>query len=533
MFWADNIAGEVRERFAAKIERGETLLVRDEKTASGRVHVGSMRGVAIHGMVAHVLNEQGAPAEFKYEIHDFDVMDGLPTYLDTAVYQQEMGKPLNHVPSPEPIAPNFAAYFGNEFMDVIRQTGFEPKFYCASELYESGDMDAVIRTALDRAADIRRIYKTVSGSQRPDDWYPLSVVCENCGKIGTTRVSGWDGEQVTYTCEPAMVEWASGCGHTGAMSPFGGNAKLPWKVEWPAKWKVLGVDVEGEGKDHSTKGGARDVANHVSREVFEYEPPYDIPYEFFLVGGEKMSSSKGRGASAREIADLFPPRIFRFALIGKQLMQAINVEPEGETLPRLFDSYDTVAQKYWDGVGDDDARLFELVHFNRPPDAHYLPRFSTVAYLVQMPHVQIDDEIAALKGEALTADELSVLDERVTYALYWLKTYAPERYKFEIQHTLPEKARELSDVQQRALADVLSYLQEHERPTGEELHAALHTIRKETEIEPKEFFSALYTIILGKDSGPKAGWFLSVLDRDFLLTRLREATETASPQSDK
>src|SRR5271168_1044780 len=114
-------------------------------------------------------------------------------------------------------------------------------------------------------------------------------------------------------CVSDKVAWTKGCEFSGRVSPLGGKAKLPWKVEWPAKWKVNGVSVEGGGKDHSTKGGARDVANHISREVFNYEPPFDIPYEFFLVGGKKMSSSKGRGSSAKEISDLLPAKIFRLA----------------------------------------------------------------------------------------------------------------------------------------------------------------------------------------------------------------------------
>jgi lysyl-tRNA synthetase class 1 len=43
-------------------------------------------------------------------------------------------------------------------------------------------------------------------------------------------------------------------------------------------------------------------------------------------------------------------------------------------------------------------------------------------------------------------------------------------------------------------------------------------------VEPKQLFSAIYFSILGKESGPKAGWFLSVLPKDFLIKRLKEVT---------
>ena len=45
------------------------------------------------------------------------------------------------------------------------------------------------------------------------------------------------------------------------------------------------------------------------------------------------------------------------------------------------------------------------------------------------------------------------------------------------------------------------------------------------EVEPKEFFSAFYLSLLGKDSGPKLGWFLSVLDKEFLEKRLEEVSK--------
>src|SRR3990167_9430389 len=144
--------------------------------------------------------------------------------------------------------------------------------------------------------------------------------------------------------------------------PFGGASKLLWKVEWPAKWKVNGVMVEGAGKDHSTKGGSRDVGNHISKEVFNYEPPFDVPYEFFLVGGKKMSSSKGRGSSAKEIAALVPAKIFRLALLGKEINQQVNFDPEGDTIPVLYDQYDKLALGYQIVKYDDYARLFELIH---------------------------------------------------------------------------------------------------------------------------------------------------------------------------
>ena len=524
MFWVDRIFQQIQDSIPEKISSGKTLMIRDEKTASGRVHVGSMRALALHAAIAERLGEANIPHTFKYEINDMDPMDGLPVYLDAAHYQKEMGKPLFAVPSPDGMAKNFAEYFANDFKEAIREAGFAPEFYRASELYFAGKMNGAIRLALDRADIVRKIYKEVSGSERPNDWFPLSVICEQCGKMGTTRVVAWDGERVEYQCLPNMVQWASGCGHGGSISPFDGKAKLPWKVDWAAKWLVVGVDIEGGGKDHYSKGGARDVARRVSKEVFEYPEPFGIPNEFFLVGGKKMASSKGQGASAREVVELVPSHIFRLALFGKDINQQINFDPTGETIPVLFDMYDKLAEKYWGGANDGDTRLFEYLYPDRKtPLLHFLPRFSQVAFIAQMPHLDIEQEIEKLKGGTLTEADRTELAERAVYAKKWINAYAPEKFIFKLQDEFPENARALSTAQKSALSVIAARIETYAELPGEEFHKILHETKEKEHIEPGELFAALYLSFLGKPYGPKAGWFLSVLPREFVIKRLREA----------
>jgi lysyl-tRNA synthetase class 1 len=526
MFWGDRVVNELEKRYTDVISAGTHVVVRDEKTASGRVHVGSLRSASLHGVVSEILEERNIAHIFFFEINDLDPMDAVPGYLDKAVYEEHLGKPLFKVPSPEKGAANFADYYGNEYLGAIEKIGFHPEVYRASELYGSGRMNEVIRTALERANDIRRIYKEASGSEKTDNWLPLSVICEKCGKISTTQVISFDGERVTYTCAEDAVTWTHGCGHSGSVSPFDGNAKLPWKVEWAAKFKVLGVHFEGAGKDHFTKGGARQVADQIAREVFNYEPPYGVANEFFLVGGKKMSSSHGSGSSAREIADLLPTQILRLALFGTDISRQTNFDPEGDTIPILYDRYDMLAGKYFTGAEDDDTRLFQMIHKSEARGTipeRFLSRFSQVAFLVQMPHMSLEKEVSKLKGDVLTTEDKKELEERKHCALDWLKAYAPEAFKFELQEVLPEGAKNLSDTQKEGLRKVLAHIESQNKLDGQELHAKLHDIRKEVGIEPKEFFGALYVIFLGKDHGPKAGWFLSVLDRKFLVQRLKEA----------
>jgi len=526
MFWGDKMVSEIEKRYAEKIKKNETLIIRDEKTLSGRVHVGSLRGVVIHGTINEILQSKKIKSKFIFELNDFDPMDGLPSNLDEKKWSKYMGMPLCNIPAPDKKANNYAEFYGNEFTEVIKELGYDLEYYRASEKYRSGDYNDAIKLALENADKIRQIYLEVSGGKKPDDWHPLSVICQECGRIGTTKVIDFDGKEVTYICEPDMVTWAKGCGHQGKISPFDGNAKLPWKVEWAAKFKIFDVSIEGAGKDHATKGGSRDIADRISREIFKHNPPYDIPYNFLVLGGKKMSSSKGLGVTSRDMADLLPPEKLRFLLIRKQPRHEIDFNPEGDTISMLYDAYDIAAEEFYAKTDSDKTRIFELSH---PPkdqkllEPHFLPRFSQLAFLAQMPHTDMLLEAQNMKGEPLTDLEKFVTKKRVKESLYWIDTYSPEDFKFKLfDQEIPAGVKKLDAEQKAILGDLAEMIANAKKMDGQEFHTAIHDLKKEKDIEPAKFFQAIYISLLNKESGPKAGWFLSVLDKDFLIKRFQD-----------
>lgn len=517
MFWLDEVTDEILKTYPGKKE----FIVRDEKTLSGRVHVGSLRGLVLHGLIAQALRERGVKARFIFEFNDADPMDGLPVYLDAKKFKQHMGKPLRDVPSPDASAKNLPEYFGNEFREVIDSLGLEVEYTLGGKKYDAGEYDPWIVKAMENESRIRQIYKEVSGSVKPDDWHPLQVVCENCGKLGSTKVIDWDGKMATYVCEPDMVKWAKGCGHKGKIAPFKGKGKLPWKVEWPVKWEIYNVDVEGSGKDHGASGGSHDIGVRIAGEVFKTRVPVDIPYEFFLFGGAKMSSSKGEGAMAYEIYKILPPELIRFLMIRSRPNQPIEFDPNDETIPRLFDRYDECADHYFkkvEEVNKDFARAFYFSQLDpKKIKDVYRPRFSRLVFMVQMPHLEIEAEVAKLKGSKLSAADKSELEKRLRYVKQWLEKYAPESVKFEVLKQCPKVA--LSTDQKDFLSKVADELKKDQ--SGEELHAAIHAIRKASPLQARDAFAAIYLSLIGKESGPQAGWFLDALDRDFVIQRFK------------
>lgn len=519
MFWADKISKEI-----IKSGRHKPYWVDDMKTPSGRIHVGSLRGVIIHDLIYRALLDAGVKVTFSYVIDDHDPMDGLPVYLDQKKYQKYMGQPLNRIPSPEPGYRSYADYFAREFIDVFNSCGCQPKIIWASELYQSGKMNKGIKICLDNASKIRKIYKRVAGSKKEASWHPFQVICPKCGKIGTTQVYNWDGKRVSFRCLPKLVSWAKGCGYEGQISPFDGTGKLPWKVEWAVKWQTIGITVEGAGKDHMSAGGSHDIASAICKEVLNYPVPHGFSHEFFLIGGRKMSSSKGLGSSAREMANLLPPKILRFLMTRTPYQRAIDFDPQGMTVSDLFDDYDWCASEWFKhGKKSDLGRIFELSQVDGlPKKRFFLPRFREVVNYIQMSSVDLVKRFEEEKGSKLTAEEKAILDERIRHAKIWLDSYAPKELVYQVTEKVSVEVKKLSKKQIKYLLGVVGILESKKTWEPKGLEEKLYLLAKSQKIGSSQAFQAVYMALIGKPYGPKAAWLLLDQDRNFVIKRLKK-----------
>jgi lysyl-tRNA synthetase class 1 len=525
MDWADELAASVSGQ----------QVVNDSKTPSGTVHIGSLRGPVILDVIVRALRARGLEAQFLYGVDDLDPMDAQALLTPDAV-EHEMGRPLAHVPDQAGDGhASYARHHAQVFIDTFAGLGIRPdRYYWMSEIYESGAVDPYIRLALDRADRVRDIYRRVAHVEHPADWHPLQVVCETCGKVGTTIVTKWDGERVFYECRQNLVTWAHGCGASGWISPFGGRGKLGWNLEWAAQWSIFGVTIEPCGKDLATAGGSRERADTIAREVFEREPPLNVPYEFLNIGGRKMSTSKGRGAAAHQIVEVVPAEQLRLLFLRPRPNSAIEFDPDGtDAIARLFDEFDrlaaaTAGREVKGSLPPSPESVFRYSLLSPDADvaaeaAAFRPNFSHVATLVQVKPVS-----AALfepeKGGPLTPREVEILDERVTAARRWLETYAPESARIVVRTDgLPDLVAEL-DPDQRAYLVALADAAAARRPDGGTAWQALiFAVAEERGLPNGRAFAAIYAAFLGRTNGPRAGWLLAGLDAPFVIGRLREA----------
>jgi lysyl-tRNA synthetase class 1 len=550
IYWTDKVAQEVKKRvennpILQKVVKKKGYIVYDEKTPSGKIHIGSSRGWVLHDIIAKTMRDHGMKGHFILSSDDIDPFDGIPSGFDKEKWKKFMGIPLMNVPSPVKGYKSFAEYYFIQCVEKFEIFGIEAEIESTGQRYINGDFNEAIRIILNNADKIKDIYLKTYGKLPASDKLPFNPICEKCGKIGTTLAYEWDPEKevVKYVCEPQLVDWAEGCGHRGEISPFNGGGKFPWKVEWAAKWPTVGVVCESAGKDHFTKGGSRTIAVEIACKVLNYPPPYpstceDIGkgYEFFLVHGKKMSTSKGLGVSFVEVLDMVRPELLRFLMVKSRPETTIDFTPEGNTIPLLFDEFDRTERIYF-GLEDVDEkeknnakRVYELtLAGNIPKQKPFRIPFDFATMIAQLlsKEKRIKGTINILKKTGhldrnLTKFEIQELKNRLDYAEKWAEEYAPKRLKIKIIENLTQEIiSKLSDQQKNTLNMLGKFLEKDRKDA--EIWDQIKKIADKNNIKPAKAFQAAYLVLLGKPYGPRLIPFIQSLDKEFLIKRFTVA----------
>lgn len=231
---------------------------------SGPIHVGNMREILTGDMIHRALLKKGLRSDFIYLCDDMDPpLRKVYPFLPPQGYQEHVGKPLFKIPSPDGNG-TYSEHFLAPFIHVMEVLEVGARVIRTSGLYGSGVFEDAIDRVINAREKVRAILEEVSGREIEGDWYPYSPICSACGKINTTRVTGYQRPYVYYTCT---------CGHSGRADIRRAEGKMPWRVEWPAKWYALGVTIEPFGKDHGAAGGSYDTGKRIAEEVFGIRHP--------------------------------------------------------------------------------------------------------------------------------------------------------------------------------------------------------------------------------------------------------------------
>ncbi|ANM28767.1 hypothetical protein ABI59_02795 [Acidobacteria bacterium Mor1] len=497
--WADEVAEQV-------VATGRPVMLSTGISPSGEIHIGNMREVLTADAVYRALCDRGVDAGFNYVCDNFDPLRKVYPFLDEAVYAPRVGQPLSEIPAPRGEG-SYSEYFLQPFLGSLARLKVDVHVERADQMYKSGRMNPFIVLALEGRDRIAAILHELTGKEMKPEWSPFNPLCPECGRIDRSQVLGFSAADET-------VDYRCACGAEGSV-PMAGGGKLVWRIDWPARWAMLGVTVEPFGKDHATRGGSYDTGVRISKEIFDYEPPFPIAYEWIrLKGGGDMSSSKGNVLSIANMLEVVPPDVLRYLVIKYKPTRSIAFDPG---LPLL---------QIADELEDEEAR-------NRVPRAAELSRaagfeplgvpYKHLVVVAQAARFDIDDARRILaRAEGAEAPAPERLSERFDYLRRWLDAFAPDDLKFEVQETLPAEASELSETQRAFLKGLADGLKED--MNGEAVHALIYEVKEGLEgAKPAELFQAVYLSLLGKVRGPRAGWFIALLGPEFCARRFAEA----------
>ncbi len=511
-------------------------------TPSGFFHIGNSRAeLLIPSFVAKRLKEEGMQVEHNFIMDDFDDFDKIPAGIDVdrKEFEQYLGKPLKDVPSPVRGFKSWVDYFADGVVPLAKEFGAEPKIRSSYSSYKSGLYDEAIKAVLDNAAEIRKIWKDVTKADKPKDWLPVMVVCENCGRSSTTKVMSWDGEYAEYICNQDR-EYAKACKHVGKVKPANGKAKLPWRLHWPATWKIYGTTFETGGKDHFAAGSSVDTARAFCKSIFKCEPPFQIPTEFLVVDGKKLSGSSGNVISLRDWLDFAEPELLRFMMISYKPQTVINFDLHSNKFFLLADRYEEAERSYFENSSKNkgkkesgmdkttalDKRERQLIELYQLSQVKEIPKempvqldYSNAVIAVQtfpgMPLKELANILHAkgwIHKKTLSDYDKERLAKRLQLAKNWLDKYAPEDIKFSVQEDVP-KGIKLSDKEKEALRLLAEALKGKEWEQ-QELFNEFYSICRKTGIKNTDFFRAAYNVLLNKDRGPKLAPFILVLGKE-------------------
>ncbi len=489
--WADVIAQSVAGK----------QIIATGITPSGNIHIGNMREVVTADAVLKAIKDAGKEARLIYVADTFDPLRTVYPFLPD-VYKKYVGRPLSEIPDPVGCCESYAEHYLKPFLESLEDLGIEPEIFRADKMYKNGAYTAAIKLALEKRDIVAKIIEEVSGRKLPPGWSPFNPLCGSCKRITA-------GVVLAHQSDISSVKYRCACGGDGIANYSKGEGKLAWRIDWAARWSILGVTIEPFGKDHAVAGGSYDTGVRISREVYEHEPPRPIPYgHIHLKGKGKMSSSKGVTVTINEMLDIVPPDVLRYMIIKTKPEKLIDFDP-GLGLLTLVDEFDS-------GKG----RAYELSHVEGAKSS--IP-FRHMVTAVQIAH-NFDQLIEVLKRGGYNVRDTNSIRMRAKNAKNWLQRFAPPFVKFTVQDYVPVQVQSLT-TEQKDVLSLLAEVMEAGRDSAEQLHNAVYDISEHVGINPKDAFKAIYIALLGTSLGPRAGWFLASLDKEFVIYRLKEAAQ--------
>lgn len=519
--WIERIASELNEKDV------QEHVIASGTSISGSIHIGNSCDIFIANAVTKALKKLGTKSKTIWIADDHDPLRKVPYPLPDS-YEKYLGIPYSQIPCPEGCCSNFVEHFEKPLLNILEKFGIELEVYSGAEMYKEGIYDEYIRIALEKAPEIREIFNKFREHPLKDNWLPYNPICQDCGRVNTTYAYSYKDDILDYSCK---------CGHKGQIDIKSGHGKLTWRVEWAARWKIFGTTCEPFGKDHAASGGSYDVSKIISKEIYNYEAPYPIPYEWITLNGEAMSKSHGVFFTPGQWLEIAEPETLNYFIFRSKPLKHQDFNPSMPFLD-FIEQYDRVERIYYgaeeassDKEKEKLKKIYEASQIEISESMPFQPsyRFMTVVYqiagfdLVKVFEIlknnsQLPKEMDGKTLNEIDKNDFERLNRRLNQVKNWLELYAPEFVKFQVQEKLPRV--EINDLQKDFLLKVAELLENGDY-NPEELHNAMYTVIHDLDIKPQKAFQAIYKVMTGKKQGPRAASFVLSIDKDLVIKRFR------------
>ncbi|WP_347824702.1 lysine--tRNA ligase [uncultured Planktomarina sp.] len=493
--WPFEEARRILKRFQNKPPEKGYVLFETGYGPSGLPHIGTFGEVARTTMIMRAFQElSDLPTRLVCFSDDLDGMRKVPGNVPNPERLIEhLQRPLTSVPDPFEEYESFGHHNNAMLRRFLDTFGFEYDFISATEFYQSGQFDQVLLRAVEKYDDIMKVMLASLREERQKTYSIFLPIHPETGRVLYVPMKFVDAQNGTITFDTEE-------GEEMTLPVTGGNVKLQWKPDFGARWAALGVDFEMYGKDHSTN---TPIYDKICR-ILGQPAPEHFSYELFLdENGQKISKTSGNGVSIDEwLTYASTESLSYFMYLKPKTAKRMHFD----VIPKAVDEYHQQLRAY-EGQ-DDKARLNNPawhIHGGHVPVSKMVVPFSMLLNLASVSGAEDKDQLwGFIKRYApeASAETHADLDAAAGFAVRYYNDFVK-----------PAKVyRAPTDIERKALIALRDGLKAWDQGLdGDALQSLVFACGRERFDPMRDWFKALYEVLLGASQGPRFGGFIALL----------------------
>ena len=493
--WPFEEARRILKRFQNKPPEKGYVLFETGYGPSGLPHIGTFGEVARTTMIMRAFQElSDLPTRLVCFSDDLDGMRKVPGNVPNPERLIEhLQRPLTSVPDPFEEYESFGHHNNAMLRRFLDTFGFEYDFISATEFYQSGQFDQVLLRAVEKYDDIMKVMLASLREERQKTYSIFLPIHPETGRVLYVPMKFVDAQNGTITFDTEE-------GEEMTLPVTGGNVKLQWKPDFGARWAALGVDFEMYGKDHSTN---TPIYDKICR-ILGQPAPEHFSYELFLdENGQKISKTSGNGVSIDEwLTYASTESLSYFMYLKPKTAKRMHFD----VIPKAVDEYHQQLRAY-EGQ-DDKARLNNPawhIHGGDVPVSKMVVPFSMLLNLASVSGAEDKDQLwGFIKRYApeASAETHADLDAAAGFAVRYYNDFVK-----------PAKVyRAPTDLEREALIALRDGLKAWDQGLdGDALQSLVFACGRERFDPMRDWFKALYEVLLGASQGPRFGGFIALL----------------------